>query len=75
MNNTLYDHLRGVLDRHTHPHIPEPEVAMIFRKKNGKPGEVDMTELERKLRRAKKEVCTNFSPVFLNVFYLEYYTI
>lgn len=54
MNLTQYDHLRGISSRHSHPHIPEPEVAMIFRTKSGP--DVDMNLLESQLRKAKKEV-------------------
>lgn len=55
-NSTQYDHLRGIANRNEHAHIPEPEVAMIFRKKGGKNAEVDMNELEERLWKAKKEV-------------------
>jgi hypothetical protein len=57
VNFTQFDHLRGIADRHSHPSIPEPEVALIFKKKS-KTGsqEVDMNELEKKLRKTKKEV-------------------
>lgn len=54
VNLTQYDHLRGISSRHSHPHIPEPEVAMIFRTKSGP--DVDMNLLESQLRKAKKEV-------------------
>ena len=57
---TKYDHLRGIADRANHPHIPEPEVAMIFKKKSSRSNEVDMTDLEKKLRKAKKEVKNQF---------------
>ena len=56
-NFTQYDHLRGITHRGEHPHIPEPEVAIMFRKKGAKSSEVDMTELESKLRKLKKQVC------------------
>ncbi|KAK7481383.1 hypothetical protein BaRGS_00027339 [Batillaria attramentaria] len=55
VNSTQYDHLRGVTSRHDHPHIPEPEVAMIFRKKGSRSSEVDLNDLEEKLLRLKKE--------------------
>ena len=55
VNLTQFDHLRGVADRQSHAHIPEPEVAMIFRKKNSRSAEVDMDELEKKLKKAKRE--------------------
>ena len=56
VNSTIYDNLRGIANRKNHPHIPEPEVAMIFRKKGNRNTEVDMNELEKRLRKAKKEV-------------------
>lgn len=55
VNSTQYDHLRGVTNRHEHPHIPEPEVAMIFRKKGSRSSEVDLNDLEEKLLRLKKD--------------------
>ena len=56
VNLTEYDNLRGIANRHNHPHIPEPEVAMIFRKKGSKNTEVDMNELEKRLKKTRKEV-------------------
>jgi Flp pilus assembly protein TadD len=55
INSTQYDHLRGISDRHLQLHVPEPDVAMVFQS-NGKSSEVDMNELEQKLRRAKRDV-------------------
>ncbi|ELU08379.1 hypothetical protein CAPTEDRAFT_64341, partial [Capitella teleta] len=56
VNETQYDHLRGIAARQTHPHIPEPEVAEIFRKRGRhQVAELDMNELERALRKDKKE--------------------
>jgi len=55
VNLTEYDNLRGIANRHNHPHIPEPEVAMIFRKKGSKNTEVDMNELEKRLKKTRKE--------------------
>lgn len=55
-NFTYYDQLIGVANRHNHPHIPEPQVAMVFRKKGSKKDTIDLNTLERKLRKAKKEV-------------------
>ncbi|KAK3104806.1 hypothetical protein FSP39_010574 [Pinctada imbricata] len=56
-NETQYDHLRGITNRNEHSHIPEPEVALIFKKKGNKNSQitVDVNELEEKLRKAKKE--------------------
>lgn len=64
VNSTQYDHLRGIANRHEHPHIPEPEVAMIFRKKGSRSSEVDLNELEEKLLRLKKEVGAPFLILF-----------
>jgi hypothetical protein len=57
VNSTQYDHLRGITNRHEHPHIPEPEVAMIFRKKGARSSEVDLNDLEQRLQKLKKQVC------------------
>ncbi|CAG7835369.1 unnamed protein product, partial [Allacma fusca] len=54
-NFTYYDQLIGVANRQSHPHIPEPQVAMVFRKKGSKKDTIDLNTLERKLRKAKKE--------------------
>jgi len=55
INKTDYDNLRGVIERHLHSNIPEPDVAMVFKNKL-KSSEVDMSELEVKLRKAKRDV-------------------
>ncbi|KAI4462150.1 ttc17 protein [Holotrichia oblita] len=56
VNYTYYDNLVGVLNRHRHPNVPEPQVALILSKtKNNKPTEFDIDALERRLRKAKKE--------------------
>ncbi|XP_021948555.1 uncharacterized protein LOC110846202 isoform X1 [Folsomia candida] len=52
---TYYDQLMGIANRHNHPHIPEPQVAMHFKKKGSKKDTIDLNALERKLRKAKKE--------------------
>lgn len=54
-NYTQYDHLRGITNRSEHPHIPEPEVAIMFRKKGSKNSDVDMNELETRLKKLKKQ--------------------
>ncbi|KAK6176015.1 hypothetical protein SNE40_014383 [Patella caerulea] len=56
VNDTQYDHLRGIANRQEHAHIPEPEVAMIFRKKGSRTSEIDLNDLEQKLWKAKKEL-------------------
>lgn len=60
VNFTYYDNLVGVANRHNHPHVPEPQVAMIFKKKGTKSTEFDVNALERKLKKAKREVCKSF---------------
>lgn len=55
VNFTYYDNLVGVANRHNHPHVPEPQVAMIFKKKGTKNTEFDVNALERKLKKAKRE--------------------
>ncbi|CAC5413673.1 unnamed protein product [Mytilus coruscus] len=55
VNSTQYDHLRGIANRNDHGHIPEPEVALIFKKKGSKNSEVDMNTLEEKLKKNLKE--------------------
>lgn len=60
VNFTYYDNLVGVANRHNHPHVPEPQVAMIFKKKGTKSTEFDVNALERKLKKAKREVCNNY---------------
>ncbi|KAK7794584.1 hypothetical protein R5R35_003599 [Gryllus longicercus] len=55
VNFTYYDNLVGVANRHNHPHVPEPQVAMIFKKKNSKNTELDVNMLEKKLKKAKRE--------------------
>jgi hypothetical protein len=60
VNFTYYDNLVGVANRHNHPHVPEPQVAMIFKKKGTKSTELDVNALERKLKKAKREVCYSY---------------
>ena len=64
-NYTQYDHLRGITNRSEHPHIPEPEVAIMFRKKGSKNSDVDMNELETRLKKLKKQVCWTYSGINL----------
>lgn len=59
VNFTYYDNLVGVLNRYRHPMVPEPQAALTFtkNKKNGKgQPEFDINALERKLKKAKREV-------------------
>ena len=53
-NKTDYDHLAGIAERWKHPDMPEPEVALIF--KRAESDHVDMKELEKSLREAIKAV-------------------
>ncbi|KAK6618478.1 hypothetical protein RUM43_013671 [Polyplax serrata] len=55
VNFTYYDNLVGVNNRNNHPHVPEPQVALILKKKSSKNGDFDVDALERKLKKAKKE--------------------
>ena len=71
VNYTQFDSLRGISNRKSHPHIPEPEVAMIFKKKGSRNAEVDMSDLEKKLKKSKKEV--RIYSVFCLLLYLRVY--
>lgn len=53
-NSTAYDHLKGVLNRHRHPHIAEPEVASLFHK-GPENTHLDLVELEKKLMKTRRE--------------------
>lgn len=61
VNSTQYDHLRGIANRNEHGHIPEPEVALIFKKKGSKNSEVDMNSLEDKLKKTLREKSNSVS--------------
>jgi hypothetical protein len=71
VNETQYDHLSGIAARHTHPHIPEPEVAEIFKKRgrHSSSNELDMTLLEKALHKDKKEVCPIVHSMFDEAFF------
>lgn len=56
VNFTYYDNLIGVANRNKHPLIPEPNVALMFKKNGGKTVDVDIDLLERRLKKAKREV-------------------
>lgn len=62
VNFTYYDNLVGILNRHRHPIVPEPQAIHYFTKygKDGKTkadvDDFDIDALERKLKKAKKEV-------------------
>lgn len=56
VNFTYYDNLIGVANRNKHPLVPEPSVALMFKKNNGKAIDVDIDLLERRLKKAKREV-------------------
>ncbi|RUS83923.1 hypothetical protein EGW08_008337, partial [Elysia chlorotica] len=55
VNSTAYDHLKGISERHLHSHIPEPDVAVVFQS-IGKSAEVDINDLEQKLRKTRRDV-------------------
>jgi len=68
VNFTYYDHLVGIQNRASHLHIPEPEVANIFKKKSKKGGgggggagssstaaDIDIDQIERRLKKSKRE--------------------
>uniref|UniRef100_A0A0L8HMX2 Uncharacterized protein n=1 Tax=Octopus bimaculoides TaxID=37653 RepID=A0A0L8HMX2_OCTBM len=50
VNYTVYDHLKGLHHRHSHPQIAEPEVAIFLTKKI-----LDNKKFENKLIKARKE--------------------
>lgn len=58
-NSTIYDHLKGIQNRHRHPHIAEPEVASLFHK-GPENTQLDLAELEKKLMKTRREVCWHF---------------
>ncbi|XP_018392586.1 PREDICTED: uncharacterized protein LOC108771723 [Cyphomyrmex costatus] len=53
VNFTYYDNLIGVTNRDKHPLIPEPNVALMFKKNGDKTVDIDL--LERRLKKAKQE--------------------
>ncbi|XP_012282514.1 tetratricopeptide repeat protein 17-like isoform X2 [Orussus abietinus] len=56
VNFTYYDNLIGVANRNKHPLVPEPNVALIFKKKGAKGiVDVDINSLEKRLKKAKRE--------------------
>ncbi|XP_046824156.1 probable UDP-N-acetylglucosamine--peptide N-acetylglucosaminyltransferase SEC [Vespa crabro] len=55
VNFTYYDNLIGVANRNKHPLVPEPNVALMFKKNNGKAIDVDIDLLEKRLKKAKRE--------------------
>ncbi|XP_076242908.1 uncharacterized protein LOC143184505 [Calliopsis andreniformis] len=55
VNFTYYDNLLGVANRDKHPLVPEPNVALMFKKNNGKTMDVDIDLLEKRLIKAKRE--------------------
>jgi len=55
VNFTYYDHLVGIQNRASHLHIPEPEVANLFKKKSKKGAEIDIDSIERRLKKSKRE--------------------
>lgn len=67
VNFTYYDNLVGVQNRNKHPIVPEPQVALIFSKNkhsNFKGTDFDIGALERRLKKAKREVRSQFLALF-----------
>lgn len=58
VNFTYYDNLLGISNRQSHPHVPELQMELIFKKKVIK--DQDVENLERKLKKAKRDVCFRF---------------
>lgn len=62
MNASFYDHLMGIINRYRHPISPELHIGLILThikntKKYSKAQiEYDINALERKLKKAKREV-------------------
>lgn len=56
VNFTYYDNLLGVANRNKHPLVPEPAVVLMFKKSEEKVTDFDIDLLERRLKRAKREV-------------------
>ncbi|CAG9815901.1 unnamed protein product, partial [Phaedon cochleariae] len=59
VNFTYFDNLVGVLNRHRHPIVPEPQAVLCFTKSYGKNkneiDDFDIDTLEKNLKKAKKE--------------------
>merc|ERR1719427_1738718 len=55
VNFTYYDHLVGIQNRASHIHIPEPEVASLFKKKSKKGSDIDIDSIERRLKKSKRD--------------------
>ncbi|KAJ1527102.1 hypothetical protein ONE63_008639 [Megalurothrips usitatus] len=53
VNFTYYDNLLGISNRQSHPHVPELQMELIFKKRVIK--DQDVENLERKLRKAKRD--------------------
>ena len=45
----------GIQNRASHLHIPEPEVANLFKKKSKKGSEIDIDSIERRLKKSKRD--------------------
>ena len=73
VNYTYYDNLVGVLNRHKHPNVPEPQIELIFGKlkRGGKTNELDVDALEKRLRKAKREVSilSDITAKIINIFF------
>lgn len=56
VNFTYYDNLVGVANRNEHPNVPEPQLSLILKRSDKSSYEEEINLLERRLRKAKKEV-------------------
>lgn len=73
VNHTFYDHLVGIANRHTHPNVPEPQTSLIFYQKSGKGtkrNDFDISAVEKRLLKAKREVLASKIIVVIEVLML-----
>lgn len=65
MNFTYYDNLVGVANRNEHPNVSEPQPSLILKsKKHTDSYENEIDLLERRLKKAKREVSKNLFFLF-----------
>lgn len=67
VNFTYYDNLVGVQNRHRHPIVPEPHASLIFsnhKRQSAKGLEFNVDALERRLKKAKREVRLEYIKFF-----------
>lgn len=56
INFTYYDNLVGIMNRNSHPNVPEPQLSLIFPKSKKKSFNLEVDLLEKRLKKAKREV-------------------